>query len=394
MPKRVHNQQKGGEKASRKCPSCHSKRFWKDGIRKTRNGSVQRYICRDCGYRFSESSVLSMNLSNSGERQVCAILMEAKNLTEAEPLESGLAGATAIDEAEIKGKIVEFAWHLKKQGKSEATIKIYTQYVERLNKAGANIFDPESVKLVIANHFTDRNTKRLATCAYDAFVKFVGKIWDKPNYRREDKPVFIPTDQELQLAVNCGQRESIAFSMLVYETGARYNEAERLEWTDIDAERCKVTIKASKNGKSRTITVTRQLIDALLKLPRLGETVFPPRSWRTRGILFRRRMKRLARVHNNPRFLKIHYHTFRHCKALREYHKTRSMLHVKKVLGHKSILTTQRYVELYTEIYGDILPEDYVCETASTVDEAKKLVEAGFDYVSEIDGIQLYRKVK
>jgi len=67
---------------------------------------------------------------------------------------------------------------------------------------------------------------------------------------------------------------------------------------------------------------------------------------------------------------------------------------VKKVLGHKSVLTTQRYVDLYTEIYGDMLPEDYVCETASTVEEAKKLIEAGFEFVSEIEGVQLYRKVK
>lgn len=186
----------------------------------------------------------------------------------------------------------------------------------------------------------------------------------------------------------------MVFSMLGYETGARYNEAERLEWTDIDVERCKITMKASKQGNARTLTVSRQLIDSLLRLPKLGETVFPPKSKNTRRLNFRRRMVTLARVHNNPRFLNIHYHTFRHCKALREYHKTHSMLHVRKVLGHKSILTTQRYVEVYTEIYGDLQPEDYVCETASTVEEAKRLIEAGFEYVSEINGEQLYRKVK
>lgn len=144
----------------------------------------------------------------------------------------------------------------------------------------------------------------------------------------------------------------------------------------------------------RTLTVPRQLIDALQRLPKLGETVFPARSKNARRLSFRRRVVRLARVHSNPRFLRIHHHTFRHCKALREYHKTLSILHVKKVLGHKSILTTQRYVELYTEIYGDFQPENYVCETASTVEEAKRLVEAGFEYVSEINGEQLYRKVK
>ena len=105
-------------------------------------------------------------------------------------------------------------------------------------------------------------------------------------------------------------------------------------------------------------------------------------------------MKRLARTHSNPRFLKIHPHTFRHCKALREYHKTRSPLHVKKILGHKSLLTTQRYIELYTEIYGDLKPEQYVCETASTVKEAKQLIEAGYEYVNDMDGVRLYRKVK
>ena len=97
-------------------------------------------------------------------------------------------------------------------------------------------------------------------------------------------------------------------------------------------------------------------------------------------------MKRLATIQSNPRFLKIHYHTFRHCKALREYHKTRSVLHVKKILGHKSLLTTQGYVDLYIEIYGDLKPENYICEIALSVSEAKKLIEVGFEYVCEIEG--------
>lgn len=105
-------------------------------------------------------------------------------------------------------------------------------------------------------------------------------------------------------------------------------------------------------------------------------------------------MLRLAKIHNNPRFEKIHLHTFRHCKALREYHKTKNILHVKAVLGHRSIRTTMIHVELYTQIYSDILPEDYVCETASTVKEAHKLIESGFEYVCEIEGEKLFRKVK
>ena len=70
------------------------------------------------------------------------------------------------------------------------------------------------------------------------------------------------------------------------------------------------------------------------------------------------------------------------------------MQHVKRVLGHKSIMTTQRYVDLYEEIYCDFKPDSFICETASTAQDAMKLIEQGFEYVCEIEGEQLFRKVK
>jgi len=389
--RQLHNKKFGGEKASRKCPKCHNNKIWKDGKRKTRNGLIQRYICRDCDYRFSESSILSIKSYNSGGRQVCAYETKVvKNLAKVEPLKNGLAGATI---EKTKGDLDCFAQHLKKQGKRETTIKTYSKYIEILAKNG-NIFDPEETKLTIATHFKDQNTKRLATYAYDAFLKYIGIKWEKPRYRREDKKVFIPTDEELLLAVNSGTKPSIVFSRLVYETGARINEAQRVEWTDLDPERNKITIKASKNGNARILTVSKELLNLLFSLPKTEKTVFPKRSLNSKQANFNRRMKKLARQQNNPRFIKIHHHTFRHCKALREYHKTRSMQHVKRVLGHKSIMTTQRYVDLYEEIYGNLKPENYICETASTIQEVKKLIEQGFEYVSEIESVQIYRKVK
>ena len=37
-----------------KCPQCRSMKNWKDGIRYTPTGEIQRYLCRDCYFRFSE----------------------------------------------------------------------------------------------------------------------------------------------------------------------------------------------------------------------------------------------------------------------------------------------------------------------------------------------------
>ncbi|MGD6806343.1 MAG: IS1/IS1595 family N-terminal zinc-binding domain-containing protein [Candidatus Bathyarchaeia archaeon] len=45
---------KGIPKKKTKCPNCGSQKNWKDGMRKMPQGNVQRYLCRDCGTRFTE----------------------------------------------------------------------------------------------------------------------------------------------------------------------------------------------------------------------------------------------------------------------------------------------------------------------------------------------------
>ena len=182
--------------------------------------------------------------------------------------------------------------------------------------------------------------------------------------------------------------------MFLYETGARTNEAQRLEWTELDNKRKKVSTKASKHGNARILPISEALMSLLFSLPKDDKTVFRKCPKNSRSSAFHNRMIRLAKIHNNPRMVKIHLHTFRHCKALREYHKTQRLTHVQRILGHKSILTTYRYISLYEEIYADMQLKDYVCETVSTAKEASKLVQKGFEYVCEIDGEQLFRKLK
>jgi len=38
--------------------------------------------------------------------------------------------------------------------------------------------------------------------------------------------------------------------------------------------------------------------------------------------------------------------------------------------------------------------EEYVCKVAKTVEDAKQVIEAGFEYVCEIDGARIFRKRK
>jgi len=83
----------------------------------------------------------------------------------------------------------------------------------------------------------------------------------------------------------------------------------------------------------------------------------------------------------------------RHWKATMEYHKTKDILHVKQILGHKNINNTLIYVTIDNAIFQNATEEFHV-KTAKTVEEACKLVEVGFEYVTDIEGIKIFRKRK
>jgi hypothetical protein len=59
------------------------------------------------------------------------------------------------------------------------------------------------------------------------------------------------------------------------------------------------------------------------------------------------------------------------------------------VLGHKNIKNTLVYTPL-VNLEGD----EYVSKVAWNLEEACKLVDAGFDYVTDVEGARLFRKRK
>ena len=73
-----------------------------------------------------------------------------------------------------------------------------------------------------------------------------------------------------------------------------------------------------------------------------------------------------------------------------EYHRTKDILHVKWLLGHKKIENTL----IYTHLVSFENNEEFICKTAKTLQEASSLIEAGFEYVTEMEGIKLFRKRK
>jgi len=442
------------------CPECGSTQVWKDGLRYTKHGEVQRWLCRSCGFRFSESTELKVKVnvagkglelldpsSNLAEKmvrnrdfpiqkpmyslpflsredvgshkshliitdigkginthrhynskcRVSASEREAKNLAETQGTrQKWAAGATTTKpvEADIKGKIIEFAWWMKKEGYAESTIKVNSTVIRVLAERGVNLFNQDSVKETIAKQKWSEARRHTAIAAYTLFLKMIGQTWTPPICKVTRKLPFIPTEEEIDaLIAGCGPKTS-TFLQLLKETGMRAGEANRLAWTDIDMERRTITLNSpEKSGNPRMFKVSSKLIAMLNALPKTSVRVFgdSPTGYKKSSFYLAR--KRLARKLQNPRLLRISFHTLRHWKATMLYHETKDILYVKEFLGHKKVETTLLYIQLAEAIFKETTDE-FTVRVASQAEEITKLLEVGFEYICEKDGLLYFRKRK
>ena len=437
------------------CPECGSSKVWKDGKRYTKQGEIQRYFCRSCGFRFSESSLDSqvklnvsgefLEKSNSGknlsesdippinfslkppledsslklsedvgshhsskvtipekrlnnfcnsklDHQVCVSLAEgAKNLAEVESREKRAAGATEKARQNIKSKLIEYAWHEKKRGLAESTVKQRIYRLKRLVKHGADLYNPDSVTTILAKSDWSPADKQMMVTTYKSFVKFAHLDWEPPRIQVPQKLPFIPREEEIdQLIAGCG-RKTATFLQVLKETGARGIEAARLKWVDVDPESRTIRINHPVKGSlPRIVKVSAKTIAMINALPKNSKYIFNPNIHTIRQN-FQKQRNRIARTLQNPRIRQIHLHTFRHWFATMQYYRTRDILYVKHLLGHKQIKNTEVYTHLI-----NFERDDYHVAFAKTLEEEKELIEAGFEFVrySEKDEVAIYRKRK
>ena len=380
------------------CPQCGSRRIYRDGMRYIASSrSVQRWLCRDCGYRFSEKKPLQENQDwqiNSADTivspsQVCELLQESKNLTETAPQETAQREST--EPSKLSALILDYAWQAKKRGLAEITIKQRVYKLKLLIKRGADLTNGDSVLTVLAtNNWTQQN-KRVFIVAYRSFAKTFKIEWEPPKTIVQRKLPYIPTEEEInQLIAGCGKKTA-TFLQVLKDTAARSAEAAKLKWIDIDEKTCTIRINNPiKGSNARIVKVTATTIAMLNNMPKTGEYIFNPRVDTIRTG-FTKQRTRMARRLQNPKLTQIHLHTLRHWKATMEYHRTKNIKYVQQLLGHRKLENT----DFYTQLLNFESDEWHVAH-ARNLEEENKLVEAGFEFIrySEKDEVAIYRKRK
>jgi integrase len=282
---------------------------------------------------------------------------------------------------------------MKKQAYEETTIKATAKRLKYLQK-NCHLADPERIKLFVANKKCSNAFKESLIETYHIYMKSIGQQWNKPFYARYDKLPKIPTEERINMLIShAAPRMSLILSMSK-DLGSRPVELTWLTVTDINLQNGIVNITGAKhtvgrNGKLKTNTL--EMLKKYITKNHLNanDRLFPTQSEHI-SESYRKLRNTLARKLQDPTLLTIRLYDFRHFKASMEYHKTKDLLYIKQLLGHKDLRTTLRYTQLLEGLSND----EYHCKTATNITEATRLIENGFEYVTELDGTKLFRKRK
>lgn len=386
-----------------RCLRCGSENLYHDGHRYLKDGTdQQRWLCRDCGYRFSErpskeKSEWSLNSSSAlgSSYQLCVLDKKAKKLDQALEIKTsaGEEEQLPIEQQERNGIIVSFLFYMKKQGFRPTTITTRVELLAALLKQGIDLNNPEDVKFAIAEKKCGNGYKKNLVLAYDTYLRMKGAKWEAPKYKQEAKLPLIPLESEIDQVINSAGKHTSTFLAVLKETGADPGEALAIEWIDVDREKRTITINHPVKGhKPRIINVSINLIDRLEVMPKVSEKIFTAKM---KTLLTNYRLQRAtaARKFNNLRLKQITFTTFRHWKATMEYHKTKDILWVMRLLGHNSLKTTLIYIDLEIALFKEI-NDGFTVRVASSIEEACQLIEVGFEYICEMDNHKIFRKRK
>jgi len=179
------------------------------------------------------------------------------------------------------------------------------------------------------------------------------------------------------------------------DTGLRPIELMTLKLKDINLQEGTVHPETAKHGSPRVLKLKNSTLNMLNKYLAkinigLNDKLFSWWNSDIYGKFFRMTRNRVAKKMSDISIKSIRLYDLRHFFATMLYHRTKDILFVKQQMGHKKIDTTL----IYTQSLQFEKDDNYTCKVAQTVEQATELIENGFEYVTEMDGVKLFKKRK
>jgi integrase len=281
---------------------------------------------------------------------------------------------------------------LRKNGYSDATVDGYARKLKFLSRH-ADLNSPETVKAVIAARNCSTAFKEALVNAYDHYVQACGLVWNKPVYPRSRALPYVASPEQVGKVISRASRRYALIFSIFRDSGIRPVELCRLTLQTVDLEKGTLTIPGTKFGNPRLLILkpsTVAMFNDYLHSRQfsLDDQLFPnPGATRH---AFERYRNDVAKKLHEPELQKIRLYDLRHFFATMLYYRTKDILYVKEQLGHRRIENTLIYTHLVA--WG---PDEFVCKVACFSEDARALVEGGFDYVATSpEGEMLFKKRK
>ena len=289
-------------------------------------------------------------------------------------------------------RILEVALNLRKRGYSDSYLTTMVRALKCIAKH-VNLDNPNEVLDYIARKKVMDSYKANLCDFYKHYADYYGIPFTKPKYRRDHKLPYIPTREELNIIISHASKKYALIYSIMLDTGIRPVEVSNIRLKDIDLEKGTINIYSAKHGNPRIVKVSSRTLAMLKEYINknsfdLNDRIFPNNG--TISNTFERLRTSLAKKLKNPRLKRIRLYDFRHYYATTLYYETKDLLLVKEMLGHKNIKNTL----VYTHLVKMDTEEKYYSATAKTVEEATKLIEQGWQYITTFNDIMIFRKRK
>lgn len=282
---------------------------------------------------------------------------------------------------------------LEKEGYRPKTVRSSISNLKSLARR-CDINDPESVRAEIVRRPASEGTKEKYCWVYERYLRQHRMERVRPKYRRVEKLPHVPAEKDIEQLIGGLSRRLGTIVLFIKETGARKGEMWGVRWSDIDSEKCRVLITCpEKNSRPRAVRVSQRLMGLMCKLPRTSDYVFRRKNNSSPHAIisyFWQKRREVSEKTGNSALMRIDFKSLRHFKASPEYHRTKDILHVKELLGHRALKNTLVYVHL-NQFEGE---DEFVVKVAKTLKEFTGLLESGFEYVAEYEGFKVLRKRK
>jgi len=276
--------------------------------------------------------------------------------------------------------------------KDETIKRIGTRLTKMSQHTDLN--NPELVRLHIAEMKTDNSTKNKYASTYNHYCKVNQIKWQKPYYKTVTKTPLIPTTQDVQAIINNSSEDYVTIFTIESEIGCSPEELYQTTQKDINKETGEISITGVKGHASKNYKLKPQTKELLIRYLAKHQKEHPfPKAHTQSQMWYQYRQKTAEKLHK-PQLLNIALRNLRNYSGERFYKNLpiRDPIALMQHFRHKKLETTMHYIKAIILDYEE--DEQYISRTSTTIKEDQKLIDNGFQYVTERDGTKLYRKRK